>query len=150
MAAPLLNLGIIYLTTSTFNGNFNGSVVPNMTKNVEHEVHFEIPLSLAPIPADVDRRELNEAKITAAARQAMNGAMLLKGPLEVSLSMSYAPGTSMRKGHVWRITNPERLGISPVHSPIAPRRRFCERRAGGAADNRENLRRETFDGGHEH
>ena len=58
-----------------------------MSKNaaitVEPEVHFEIPMSLAPIPADPDRREWNESKITTAVRQAMGTIAPLKGPLEI-------------------------------------------------------------------
>jgi hypothetical protein len=73
--------------------------------NVE-PVHFEVRMALSPIPADINRRELNEAKIVAAAKAAMNGATPLRGPVEAILSMSYPPGSSMRKGHTWRITNP--------------------------------------------
>ena len=39
-------------------------------KTVQPEVvNFEIPMALAPIPGDVDKRELNENKITMAAKE---------------------------------------------------------------------------------
>ncbi len=93
-----------------------------MSKNaaitVEPEVHFEIPMSLAPIPADPDRRERNESKITTAARQAMGTIAPLTGPLEITLNMSYAPGSSMRKGHVWRVTNPSAWELARFVLPL--------------------------------
>jgi hypothetical protein len=90
-----------------------------MTKNtVEPEVHIEIPMALAPIPADPDRREWNESKITTAAKAAMAGGAPLRGPLEVSISMSYAPSASMRRGHVWRIVAPTTWDLARFILPL--------------------------------
>ena len=84
-------------------------------------VSFEIPMALAPIPGDVDKREFNENKITSAAKAAMNGGAPLKGPISITLSMSYPPGASMRRSHTWRVTAP----TTSVHSGPSsdPRRR---------------------------
>jgi hypothetical protein len=89
-----------------------------MTKNIEPEVHLEIPMALSPIPRDPDRRERNETKITVAAKAAMGSAAPLRGPLEVILSMSYVPGSSMRKGHVWRIVNPSAWALASFILPL--------------------------------
>ena len=90
-----------------------------MTKN-EVEVHFQIPMSLAPVPssANPDAREYRENQITTAARTAMNGAPLLKGPLEISLSMSYVPGPSTRRSHAWRTVNPSAWALASFILPL--------------------------------
>jgi Holliday junction resolvase RusA-like endonuclease len=89
-----------------------------MLNNVKPEVHIEIGMALAPIPRDPDRRERNEDKITTAAKAAMAGNAPLKGPLEVSLSVSYPPGSSMRRGHTWRVTAPTTWGLAKFILPL--------------------------------
>jgi hypothetical protein len=61
-------------------------------------VHIEIPLALAPIPADPDGREFVEAKIVAAAKLAMNGAPLMKGPLQNRLIDDLSAGCRAEEG----------------------------------------------------
>jgi hypothetical protein len=88
-------------------------------KTVQPEVvSFEIPMALAPIPGDVDKRELNENKITTAAKAAMNGGAPLKGPISITLSMSYPPGASMRRSHTWKVTAPTTWGIARFILPL--------------------------------
>lgn len=48
----------------------------------------------------------------------MNGSALLKGPLEISLSMSYPPDKSMRKGHIWRVTAPTTWDLAKFVLPL--------------------------------
>jgi Holliday junction resolvase RusA-like endonuclease len=88
-------------------------------KTVQPEVvNFEIPMALAPIPGDVDKRELNENKITMAAKAAMNGGAPLKGPISITLSMSYPPGASMRRSHTWRVTAPTTWDLARFILPL--------------------------------
>jgi len=75
-------------------------------------------MALAPIPADPDRRELNETKITAAAKQAMGSAAPFRGPIEITLSLCYPPGSSMRRGHVWRVTAPTTWALASFILPL--------------------------------
>jgi hypothetical protein len=119
-----------------------------MTKNIEpFHILIEIPMALAPIPGDIDRREYREEQIVTAARQAMaGGAKPLKGPLSISLSMSYPPGTSMRKGLAGH--GAVHVGSGAVHSPALARHRFCERWANCKARGHEDLRRAPADACH--
>jgi hypothetical protein len=93
-----------------------------MTKNIEpFHILIEIPMALAPIPGgngNPDAREYREEQIQSAAKAAMAGGSLLKGPLSVSLSMSYAPSASMRRGHTWRVVNPSAWDLSRFILPL--------------------------------
>src|ERR1700693_1048564 len=81
-----------------------------MTKNIEpFHILIKIPMALAPVPslrADPEWFDRAEKQVTVAAKAAMAGNALLKGPLEVVLAVTYPPGASMRKGHTWRVTAP--------------------------------------------
>jgi hypothetical protein len=93
-----------------------------MTKNIEpFHILIEISRAWAPIPSlrsNPDTFELAEEQVVTAAKQAMNGAKLLKGPLPISLSMSYSPAASMRKGHVWRVVGPTCWALASFILPL--------------------------------
>jgi hypothetical protein len=121
-----------------------------MTKNtVEPEVHIEIPMALAPIPADPDRREWNESKITTAAKAAMAGGAPLRGPLEVSISMSYAAVYIDETRTRLADYRADDVGSRAVHSPAFARDLLCERRTNCKAYDYEVIRREALDGDHD-
>ena len=87
---------------------------------VKPEVHFEIAMALAPVPSarDPDRREAAEARVTTAAKTVMTGIAPLKGPLEVTLSMAYAPSASMRRSHDWRVVAPSAWDLAKFILPL--------------------------------
>jgi Holliday junction resolvase RusA-like endonuclease len=89
-----------------------------VNKNATPELHISIPMALSPIPGHVEAREYREAQVTTAAKEAMNGAAPLKGPLSISLGMSYPPRSSMRKGHGWRVTSPTCWDLSRFILPL--------------------------------
>jgi Holliday junction resolvase RusA-like endonuclease len=72
-------------------------------------MEINLPIALAPIPslrADPERFIRAEEQVTTAAKAAMVGRAPLKGPLAISLSVTYPPSASQRKGHAWRVTAP--------------------------------------------
>jgi Holliday junction resolvase RusA-like endonuclease len=93
-----------------------------MTRNIEpFHILIEIPMSLAPVPSlrsDLEWFEVAEEKIKAAAKAAMNGTAPLKGPLSISLNMTYPPGASQRKAHAWRVTAPTTWDLARFILPL--------------------------------